>query len=107
MCTFLVDEWRMLDERAGNGFCAQLTGRIECELPSAVERYPDSSRIGSGSYPKVILEPRCGTRRGFGAMVDEVDAGIEGGALDPGEASNIRPPLRWIVADEVVRPSRS
>lgn len=78
----------------------EIAGGVEIDALGTFEGEADLGGIGAGSDDKVELELSLAT------VIDEIDTRIDVAVADFRVGRDVRPPLRWIVAEEVVDRAR-
>ncbi len=78
----------------------QIALRIETQPARSFERQADAARIGARGHREVKLELPSA------AVEDQVHAWIDVLVLHASKGGNVGAPLRWIVADQIIRLAR-
>src|SRR5688572_2238692 len=74
----------------------EIAPRIHFEPVCTLDAKGDEAWIGSRAYDEIVLKFL------LVAVINEVNAGVDIAVVHAGVCGNIRPPLRGIIADEVV-----
>ena len=95
----LVDHWLPHADVPNGRAQHEVALVVHVEFVSPPEAKGDKTGIGPWAYDEVILQLT------LVAVIDQVDPGVEGRILHLGVGGHVRPPLRGIIADEVVGPA--
>src|SRR5438309_7630981 len=92
----LVDDWHSLANGAPARVQHELALSVDLQALPALEAEHDPFRVRPGCDDEVVLQ------LALVAVVDEIDTGIDRAVVDLGISRDVGPPLRRILADQIV-----